>query len=81
MCVGGSFGQPRIVYIITFSESIFLPKRNKKHMLGIVYDFLGFLGYCQTCIMRAEAQQSFPLLSQTSMHGPAALSSVIKQLM
>lgn len=38
-------------------------ERNKKHMLCIVYSFLGFLGYCQTCIMRATALQSSPLIT------------------
>lgn len=32
-------------------------------MLCIVYNFLGFLGYCQTCIMRAMVLQSSPLIT------------------
>lgn len=68
--VSESFGQPHIVYIITFLESIFFPKRNKKHMLCIVYNFLGFLGYCQTCIMRGHGAAEFPSYHKLACMAP-----------
>lgn len=68
--VSESFGQPHIVYTITFLESIFFPKRNKKHMLCIVYNFLGFLGYCQTCIMRGHGAAEFPSYHKLACMAP-----------
>lgn len=58
-------GEPGDAYVATSPGINFfsLWQRNKEHVLCIVNNFLGFLGYCQACIMKAAVQQSFPLIT------------------
>lgn len=69
--VSAGSGEPRRCVRHYFPGINFsLRQRNKEHVLCIVNNFLGFLGYCQACIMKAAVQQSFPSYHKLACMAP-----------
>lgn len=74
-------GEARDAYVITSLESIFPLKKKQGTCALYCEQFPRFSRLLSGLHNEGRGVAEFLLLSQTSMHGPAALSSVIKQLL